>query len=297
MSRDFAGTAIIGAYVQDEWRFAPKWTLNLGGRIDYEFYGGFQPSARAALAYELTEHSSVYAAASRAFQMNPIGLRFLEWPMLNGLAYGVGRESIDPETLIAYEVGYHGKFLDRLNTNVNLYWHDYDDLTTLSPRLGPPGLLHFDYGNRASASTYGVEADAKYALSRQITLLGNYTYQQMNWNGSDPYTDKDLVTPPAHKFMLGTRYSPLDDLHLSAHLYYVDAASSPNSMLPLVTRHVPRYFRLDMRGEYEFWKKQASVAVGVRNMLDPHHIEGGSVFLNDAEVPRMVYAELRFVFK
>jgi hypothetical protein len=39
-------------------------------------------------------------------------------------------------------------------------------------------------------------------------------------------------------------------------------------------------------------KDQAYVAVGVRNLLDPHHLEGTSAFINDAEVPRMVYAEI-----
>ena len=70
-TQDYMGTAIIGLYAQDEWRFAPKWTFTLGGRVDYEFYGGFQPSARASLAYELSKTSSVYASISRAFEMEP----------------------------------------------------------------------------------------------------------------------------------------------------------------------------------------------------------------------------------
>jgi len=60
LSNDHVTTGIIGLYLQDEWRFAPKWALNLGGRIDYEAYGGFQPSARMALSYELNQNSLVY---------------------------------------------------------------------------------------------------------------------------------------------------------------------------------------------------------------------------------------------
>ena len=58
-------------------------------------------------------------------------------------------------------------------------------------------------------------------------------------------------------------------------------------------RNVDPYVRLDLRAEYEFWKKRASVAVGVRNLLDSSHFEGGTRFLNNAEVPRMLYAEMR----
>ncbi len=297
LSRDYASTAIIGAYVQDEWRFAPRWALNLGARLDYEFYGGFQPNARAALSREIADNHFVYGAVSRAFQMSPLGLRFLTFPLLNGLGYAVGREDIDAENLIAYEVGYRGTFFDRLNVNANVYWHDYDDLTTVSPQLGPPGLLHWKYGNRANAATYGVELEGRYAVTKQLMLLGNYTYQQLNWDGENPYTDKDLITPPRHKFMVGTRYDPLTDLHLSANLYFVDAVKSPDPDIPLLTRSVPSYFRLDLRAEYAFWKEQASVAVGVRNLLDPSHPEGTTIFLNRAEVPRMVYAEFRLTIR
>jgi hypothetical protein len=55
--------------------------------------------------------------------------------------------------------------------------------------------------------------------------------------------------------------------------------------------------RLDLNAEYEFWNDEASLAVGVRNLLDPHHYEGGTLFLNDAEVPRMIYAEFRLHIK
>ncbi len=40
-----------------------------------------------------------------------------------------------------------------------------------------------------------------------------------------------------------------------------------------------------------------SIAVGVRNLLDSGHYEGGTLFLNDAEVPRMIFAEFRLTLK
>ncbi len=297
LTRDFVSTAIIGAYVHDDWRFAPRWSLSLGARMDYEFYGGFQPSARAALSYELDEKSSLYGAVSRAFQMPPIGLRFVDLPLMNGLIHGIGHESVEPEALIGYEVGYRSTFFDRLNTSLCTYWHDYDDVTTFSPYLGPPGLMHFDYDNRAAASSYGVEAEARYAVTRQLTLQANYTYQQLDWSGPFPYTDKDLITPPSHKFMAGARYDPIEDLHLSAYLYHVGAVRAPDSRLPLISRSIDSYWRLDLRVEHEFWKKQGSIAVGVRNLLDPEHYEGSSAFMAEAEVPRMVYAEVRMMLK
>jgi iron complex outermembrane receptor protein len=293
LSRSFVSTGILGIYAQDEWRFAPDWSLNLGGRLDYEFYGGFQPSARASLVRKLSDTSQVYAAVSRAFQMPPVGLRFLDMPLLNGLAWAEGHRDLDAETLLAYELGYRTQLFNRLQLGLNVFWHEYDDSTTLSPRLGPPGLLTMDLDNRAAASLYGVELEARYPVSKKLTLLANYTFQEFDWRASVPFHDKELMSPPKNKAMIGVRYSATDDLHLSSHLYYVDAVTAPNVDFPFIARNIDPYVRWDLRAEYEFWKDDASFAVGVRNLGDDSHGEGGTLFLNYAEVPSMVYAEFR----
>ncbi len=297
LSKPFASSAIIGLYLEDEWRFAPNWALNLGGRIDYEFYGGFQPSARAALVYKMADDSLIYGGVSRAFQMDPVAERFVHTPLLNGLAWVKGDRDVDAETLIAYEMGYRTRLFNRLETNVNVFWNEYRDLATISPTLGPPGLICYRLGNRASASMYGIEFDAKYEATSKLTLLGNYTFQRLNWRSARPFHEMDLISPPKHKFMLGGRYSATDDLHLSSHLYYVDAVKAPNPGFPLVPRRVDPYFRLDLRAEYEFLDDRASLAIGVRNLLDGHHYEGGTMFLNDSQVPRMIFAEFRITLK
>jgi len=297
LSRGFLSTGIVGAYVRDQWRFRPKWTLDLGARIDYEFYGGVQPSARASLAYEIAEDSLLYSSVSRAFQMPPVGLRFLDMPMLNRLSWAVGDRDADAETLVAYELGYRGRFFDRLETNLNIFWHDYDKVTTLSPRLGPPGLLVLDFGNRASASLYGVEFGASYAAAENLTLLANYTFQNLDWRASVPFHDKELISPPEHKAMVGARYSPTDDLHLSGQLHFVGGTKAPRADFPFVARSIDPYPRLDLRAEYEFQDDDASLAIGVRNLLDDHHPEGGTLFLNYAETPRMIFMEFKMRIK
>ncbi len=294
LSRDYITTGVVGVYVQDQWQLAKRWSLDLGARIDYEAYGGFQPSARAALSYELSDHEVIYGAVSRAFQMPPAGLRFVTTPILNGLTYVEGDRTVNPETLLAFELGYRGRLFECLDASLNFFWHEFDDLTTITPRLGPPGLLTMDFDNRARASMYGAELELKYAVTRDLTLLGNYTYQQLDWYSTAPMFDKDAISAPKHKAMIGATYSPTPDLHLSSYLWYVDAVEAPNSAFPFLARHIDPYFRLDVRAELDLWDDRVSIAVGAKNLLDPEHAEGGTVFLNEAEVPRMVYAEVRF---
>jgi iron complex outermembrane receptor protein len=297
LKHGYLTSGIFGLYAQDEWNFAPRWALNLGGRIDYDTYGGFQPSGRAALSYQLTKQSQVYGAVARAFQMPPLGLRHLDLPLLDGLARATSHMDLRSQGLLAYELGYRTRLFDRLDLNFDVFWNEHSDVTTLSPRLGPPGLIRMDEYNRASASMYGAELEWKYALTKELAFLGNYTYQQLGWDSVARIQEKDMISPPSHKFMLGARYSPLSDLHLSTHAYWVDAVDAPNPWNPFVSKQIDPYWRLDLRAEYEFWNKRASVAVGVRNLLAAHHFEGATLFLNDAEVPRVIYAEFRLAIK
>jgi len=290
----------LGMYVQDEWRFAPKWALNLGGRIDYDAYGGWEPSARAALSYELDENALVYGAVSRAFHMAPSARRFMDTPILEGVIRTQTVEDLPAETLMAYELGYRGRHFDRLELGANLFWHEYSDLTTSESGGGPPGLMRIMSGaaDPASASLAGVELDFRYHVTKRLMLLGNYTYQCLDWHAHDgTILDNNVLEPPEHKAMVGTRYSPTDDLHLSSHLYYVDATQSKVPGLPFLVHRIDPYLRLDLRAEHEFWNDEASFAIGVRNLLDPNHYEGTSHSINMAEVPRMVYAEFRLTLK
>jgi iron complex outermembrane receptor protein len=298
LSKSFVSTGIIGGYLQDEWQLDSRWKLSLGGRLDYEFYGGFQPSARASLSYAVSNESVIYGAVSRAFQMPAAGSRFLQLPLLNGLAYVTANRDVDPKTLIAYELGYRNKFFDCLDTSLNLFWHQYDEITSLSPQLGPPGLVQTHFDNQTGkAALYGLEFEGRYTVSKTLTLLGHYTYNQLNWDVDKPFADLDYMTPPKHKAMVGARYSVNDDLRLSGHLHFVDAVKAPNPANPFVARRIDPYPRLDVRVEHEFTRDRLSVALGVNNLLDSGHYEGGTLFLNDSEVPRTVYVELRIRIK
>lgn len=294
LERNFVSTGIIGVYAQEDWHLNDAWSVSLGGRVDYESYGGFQPSARASLLREFDNGSVVYSSISRAFQMPPVGVRFVDFPVANGLVQITGTRSLDVETLWAYEVGYRGTVFEKLELSMNLFWEEFSDLTTLSGRLGPPGLINLNVDNLADASLYGFELDAKYPLSERLTLLGNYTFERLDWRSDVPFVDKDLISPPEHKFMLGARYSPTDDLHLSGHLFYVDRVIAPRVEIPSVSRSIDAYWRLDLQASVDFWDETGSLTFGVRNLLDDQHAEGGTTFMNFAEVPRMVYVEFRY---
>ncbi|MBI4718454.1 MAG: TonB-dependent receptor [Planctomycetes bacterium] len=297
LTRRYVATPVAGMYVEDEWRLSDRWVLHLSGRADYDSYGGFEPSGRAALTYKASERSSFFAAVSRTFSESPAAQRFLEIPFVGGLVAVTGDRQVDAHTLIAYEAGWRARPTDKFETAVNFFWHDYDHLPGLQPLLGPPGLLRFNVQSVGDTGFYGVGWSGTYKVSKRWTLLAHYTYQQAGGEGRPNFHFMDLMSPPEHKAMFGARFDPRDDLHFAAHLYYVDSVTGPDPLIPLFRRHIDPYLRLDLRAEYEFPKRNASLAVGVQNLLDDHHPEGTTMFLNDTEVPTMVYAELRMVIK
>ncbi len=299
LTKKYVGNGIIGTYVQDEWKFAPKWVLELGGRIDYDFYGGFQPSARGSLGYKPTEQSMIYGAVSRAYLMPPAAGRFVDFKLMNNTNRMHADSSLSPTTSMGYELGYRNKFFEKIETNCAVYWQEYyRAIGTETIYHLPPKEIDMPVGNIGAYSIYGFEADAKYKITKKLSLLGNYTYQEPDWRSTVRFTSAmDLNSPPKHKFMIGPRYDLTDKIHLSGQLFYVSKVKAPNPTFPIFQKHIDEYFRVDLRAEYEFIKDRAWFAVGVQNLLDPAHFEGTSSMESEGQVPRMVYLEVKMTFK
>lgn len=293
---DYIRSGIFSIYIEDEWTISEKWRLDLGGRLDYETYFGFEWSGRGALRYQIDDNSSVFAAISRAYQATPAGARFISAPIAAGLVTLTLDQDVVPTTLFAYELGYRARPSKQLDLTLAAFWNEYDNLATSGLGSPPPFLIPLKIRTNAEASVFGVEAEARYKFSPKLTFLGNYTYQDLYWRSSSPFVDTDWMRPPRHKFMTGVLYSPTDDLHLSSFLYFTDRTTGPNPS-GLNQFEIDEYYRLDLRAEYEFWEDRAAIAIGVHNLLDNHHYEGSSTYINNAEVPRMIFAELRITLR
>jgi outer membrane receptor protein involved in Fe transport len=294
LERDTISTAIIGVHVQHDWHFAPKWGLNLGGRIDYDSYGGFEPSGRAALSYRPNDDSIIYGAVARTYRMPSAGFRFIDHPIGPIVKEAIritSNQSVDPESHVSFELGYRGRLFDRIDVGAGVYWGRYKDLVMTSPALGPPGYIQLISDNGSAARSYGAELEFEAPINDLLTILGHYTFQR--FDSTSTLLGAGNISPPEHKFMIGGRYDLTDDLRLSGNLFYVADVEAPSGALLIPQRHISPYFRLDLRAEHELWDDQASIAIGVRNLLDSNHAEGGAPPLDDAEVPRMIYAELR----
>ncbi|MGL4541061.1 MAG: TonB-dependent receptor [Polymorphobacter sp.] len=88
----------------------------------------------------------------------------------------------DGETLWSYEIGYKAEFLDnRARFNIAFFLNDVDDLQLsnlaliVNPITGSPTTTTI-VSNVGAAQTKGFEIEAAFALTKWLTLSGNYAY-------------------------------------------------------------------------------------------------------------------------
>ena len=158
------------------WQAGEKLFVTAGGRYSYEENDGFwgcRPngvlfgvcppttnvkddwndfSPRLSLRYDLTDYSSTYATISRGFKAGLINV--------NGFA----TQTIDPEQLLSYEVGYKmSNGTTRLEASA--FYYDYEDLQ-VSSYEGTRSITT----NAATSEVYGAELTVNHNVSEQLTV-------------------------------------------------------------------------------------------------------------------------------
>ncbi|WP_166424631.1 TonB-dependent receptor [Paraglaciecola sp. 20A4] len=130
--------------------------------------------------------------------------------------------SFDPETSTGYEMGLKGNFLEgRLAANVSLYNTTFDDLQVSAL---DPTTNSFFFKNAAEATTQGLEADIRYALTDDVEIGGALAYLDATYgdfpgascsNGSSKEADCDDATASRNAKGDKLRFAP----EWSANLY------------------------------------------------------------------------------
>jgi len=96
----------------------------------------------------------------------------------------------DPETIVAWELGYKGQFADGLvQVNGSVYHYDYDDIHLQFEGNGPLGPTTV-VRNHPSAENQGLEVELLWLATDELTVGGNYSYTNAEYTGEliDPET-------------------------------------------------------------------------------------------------------------
>jgi iron complex outermembrane recepter protein len=94
-------------------------------------------------------------------------------------------DTVDPEDLLSFEVGYKGQLLDgRVNLATALYYYDYEDLQVLRQDV-ISGVSVPIYENAADAQAWGLETEVIALLTEHLTFSAAWSYNESEYDEYD----------------------------------------------------------------------------------------------------------------
>ncbi len=257
----------VGAYVQDEWWMVDTLALTLGGRFDYDRDFGENVSPRAALLWRPDPRLEAFAGVARAYRAPSLSDRYFRGEFFGRVFEG--NPDLDPETLMAYEIGARWRPASRLRLELTGFYNDLEDAFEFAP--DEDGV----YRNRniARSHTVGLESGLRLLIVERLEAFVNHTYVEgeLDRFPPDPAVEGNRLPYLApHTFAAGLTWTDprggrhaLTGRHVASR--YSDDANSPD-------RKVEAYTVFDWRSRVPVGG-QAALTLGVDNLFDESYTE------------------------
>lgn len=269
---------LFSGFVQDEIVLVKdRLNLTIGTKLEHNHYTDFEVEPSARLTWLITPRQTLWAAVSRAIRAPSRIDRDFYVPGAPPFALA-GGTNFNSERLIAYELGYRIKPVEKLSLALAGYYNFYDELRSVDTIS--PG--QFVLGNNFKGEVWGVELTANWHATDWWRLQAGYNYIHKNLWPTSPAALSSVRegNDPHHQF------SAQSIMDLPAHFQfdvtarYVDSLPSPT---------VPSYFTVDVRVAWRF--KNLELSVVGQNLLDDRHPEFGAP-ASRTEIERGVYGKV-----
>ncbi len=311
---DSRGDNLFSAFVQDEITLVPdRLRLTLGSKFEHNDHTGFEFQPNARFLWTPHARHAVWAAVSRAVRTpsraeDDVRFNFAVLPpntplrnpsALPAVVTVEGNRDFDSEVMLAYELGYRVRPLERLSLDIAAFFTDYDNLRTgepgspvfstspLPPHLVLPNVLQ----NRMHGESHGVEVAVDWRPMDWWRLHLAYTYLQLHLridrDSQNPTAEEAAGQSPHHQVSFRSAMSLPWDLEFDVWLRYIDE---------LPTLDVDRYVTLDLRLAWKPVKRLELALVG-QNLLEGRHLEfRQELFPVPTAVQRSVYGKITWQF-
>jgi catecholate siderophore receptor len=213
-------------------------------------------SPRAGLIFKPVENASIYASYSRTFL--PRG-----GDQLTGLT--LSTQSLAPEKFQNYELGAKWDILPTFNVAAAVFQLDRSNVLALSDPNNPSSPT-VPIGRQR---TKGVELSATGNITRQLSMVGAYTYSDGTFLDDVSGTVKAgniLPNMPKHAASLWTRFDPVEQFGAAVGILYQGKryASTDNVV------SMPGYTRVDAALYYNL-TETVSAQVNVENLFNKRY--------------------------
>ena len=194
---------IINAFLQDEITLIPKQLkVILGTKVSYNTFTDleYQPNVRAL--WKFHPQHSVWGAVSRAVRLpsrfdRDGRLNVAAAPGVPTLVSVLGNESLQPEEVVAYELGYRAFPFEKVSVDVAAFYNVYRNLftnetqTTFVETTPLPAhlLVSTKAGNQMNGNSYGIEVATQWQALSQWRLHMNYSWMRLELRPDGSSTD------------------------------------------------------------------------------------------------------------
>lgn len=288
-------TALYSLFVQDEIRLRADLRLTVGAKFEHNDFTGFEYQPSARLMWQATPTDNLWGAVSRAVQtpsraLDDSQLNFQVLGPFGPVLAGHGNREVQSENLLAWEIGYRGRFGPHFTLDATAFINDYSKLISREPQppIGP--LINNRYENRFAGRTRGYELDVHWQPQPGWRLNASYSRFAIDISGRDSadatYEAAGEGSDPRHLVKLHSRHDLGSGLEFDAGLHHSSR---------LAALGVAAHTRLDLRLG---WRPRPDLDLDLigRNLLDRRHAEYLGQDVQAGEVPRSLLARLKLRF-
>lgn len=256
---------LANAFVQDTITLSPAVKLTLGVKLEDDPYVDLELLPSVRLSWQATDTTLLWAAVSRAVRApSRLDRDFFQTfgPLLI-----LGPGQFQPESLVAYELGYRGRPTPRTSLSISAFYNVYDDLRTFE---APPGRnFPIAIANGMDGETWGVEAWGSFQAADwwRLSAGANWLRQDLRFKpGTSGLGGLQIAgNDPEYQLSLQSAMTLPHGLALDLHLRRVASLPAPAS---------PAYTELNGRLA---WAVTDTVELSLAgfNLLHGHHPEFG----------------------
>jgi outer membrane receptor for ferrienterochelin and colicin len=241
-------------YLQDEWSFAPDWTLTAGVRHDrYSDFGG-TTNPRMALVWDASLDLTVKLLYGRAFRA-PSFVEF--YGRSNPVA--IGNPLLKPETNNTLEGVL--SWQARADTQLNLTLYRYGMTSIIRTVPNAVAGTGATYKNTGDQNGHGFEFEATMHASGNLQLMASYSWQK----STDKASGKDAGYAPRHHLYSRADWRFSDGYSSSAQVNWVaDRKRAPGDL----RKPIDDYTTLDLTLRTTRRHGQWGFSATLRNVFD-----------------------------
>lgn len=231
--------------------------------------GNFEFLPKVGVAFEVTDNQTIAFTATKGYRTG-----FIEAAPGESVA-----RVIEPEYLWAYEAAYRSRWLDdRLEINGNIFYYDYTNqqvVTDSQIYLGQTTTA-----NSAKSRAYGLELEARYDATAELSLFGSLGLIQTEFldtiidvNGTPTdISGNEFPNAPQMTAAVGGLYTHESGFFAGARLAYTDGYYSTGAVTNDPARYVDGHATVDTQVGYEM--EHAKVTLFVDNLFDAQYLTG-----------------------